>query len=108
MLRSFNWAFCSFFFFLLILEPVEASNAKMIYKEVKDSIIVVKNFDSENKIVGLGSGFFVRPNVVATNYHVLENASHVTIKLSSGKETTIKFITGMDMDLQSSEKISPR
>lgn len=33
--------------------------------------------DSSGKFVSLGSGFFVRPDVVATNYHVVRHAARV-------------------------------
>lgn len=36
---------------------------------------------------GLGSGFYVAPDVVMTNYHVVESARYVEMKLHGGQET---------------------
>jgi serine protease Do len=36
---------------------------------------------------GLGTGFYVTPDLVMTNYHVVENARLVEIRLSNGQET---------------------
>ena len=36
---------------------------------------------------GLGSGFFVRPDVVMTNYHVVKELKFAEMKLHNGQET---------------------
>lgn len=47
---------------------------------------------------GLGTGFFVRDDVVLTNYHVIEGSQFVEMKLFSGQETFGKVI-GKDIRL---------
>lgn len=49
--------------------------------------------------MGIGSGFFVQPNLIATNYHVIEGAAKGTAKLV-GKYTTynIEGVTATDRD----------
>ena len=48
-------------------------------------------------ILGRGSGFFVRPNLIATNYHVIEGAARGTAKLvDRHKTSTIEGITAID------------
>ena len=66
----------------------EKALAATVYLEMKD-----KN----GKTLGIGSGFFVKPNLIATNYHVIEGASSGTAKLV-GKYTTynIKGVTTTD------------
>lgn len=39
-----------------------------------------------------GSGFFVRPDVVMTNYHVVEEQTYVEMKMHDGRETFGKVI----------------
>ncbi|MDE0087381.1 MAG: tetratricopeptide repeat protein [Candidatus Poribacteria bacterium] len=53
--------------------------------------------DKSGKILGIGSGFFVKPDLIATNYHVIEGATKGTAKLV-GKSTvyTIEGITAAD------------
>ena len=46
--------------------------------------------DSNGKTLGFGSGFFVKPNLIATNYHVIAGAASGTAKLV-GKYTTYKI-----------------
>ena len=43
--------------------------------------------NKNGKTLGIGSGFFVQPNLIATNYHVIEGAAKGTAKLV-GKYTT--------------------
>ena len=53
--------------------------------------------DKSGKTLGIGSGFFVKPDLIATNYHVIEGASRGTAKLV-GKSTTynIEGVTATD------------
>ena len=68
----------------------EKALAATVYLEMKD-----KN----SKTLGIGSGFFVQPNLIATNYHVIEGAAKGTAKLV-GKYTTynIEGVTATDRD----------
>ena len=66
----------------------EKTLAATVYLEMKD-----KN----GKTLGIGSGFFVKPNLIATNYHVIEGAAKGTAKLV-GKYITynIEGVTATD------------
>ena len=59
----------------------EKALAATVYLEMKDT---------NGKTLGIGSGFFVKPNIIATNYHVIEGASKGTAKLV-GKSITYKI-----------------
>ena len=62
-------------------EIAEKALAATVYLEMKDS---------NGKTLGFGSGFFVKPNLIATNYHVIAGAASGTAK-SVGKYTTYKI-----------------
>ena len=62
-------------------EIAEKALAATVYLEMKDS---------NDKTLGFGSGFFVKPNLIATNYHVIAGAASGTAKLV-GKYTTYKI-----------------
>ncbi len=66
----------------------EKALAATVYLEMKDT---------NGKTLGIGSGFFVKPNLIATNYHVIEGAAKGTAKLV-GKSTTynIEGVTATD------------
>ena len=60
-----------------------------------DSVVVVYNPNG-----GVGSGFFVRPDLVLTNYHVIEDSKFVEMKLYDGQETFGKVVkTDIRLDL---------
>ena len=73
---------------LLAEDIAEKALAATVYLEMKD-----KN----GKTLGIGSGFFVKPNLIATNYHVIEGAAKGTAKLV-GKYITynIEGVTATD------------
>ena len=62
-------------------EIAEKALAATVYLEMKDS---------NGKTLGFGSGFFVKSNLIATNYHVIAGAASGTAKLV-GKYTTYKI-----------------
>lgn len=70
-------------------EIAEKALAATVYLEMKDSA---------GKTLGIGSGFFVKPNIIATNYHVIEGASKGTAKLVGKYKTyNIEGVTATDM-----------
>ena len=62
-------------------EIAEKALAATVYLEMQDS---------DGLPLGFGSGFFVKPNLIATNYHVIAGAASGTAKLV-GKHTTYKI-----------------
>ena len=48
---------------------VIAQDATLIYKNTVNSTVTIETD------VAMGSGFFVAPNIIATNYHVVEGAT---------------------------------
>ena len=51
-------------------EIAEKALAATVYLEMKNS---------NGKTLGFGSGFFVKPNLIATNYHVIAGAASGTL-----------------------------
>ena len=62
-------------------EIAEKALAATVYLEMQDS---------NGLPFGFGSGFFVKPNLIATNYHVIAGAASGTAKLV-GRYTTYKI-----------------
>lgn len=61
--------------------------AKAVNDARFDSVVVVSNPKGS-----LGTGFFVAPDLVMTNYHVIEGAQFIEMKLYSGLETFGKVV----------------
>lgn len=68
-----------------------------IAKRALDATVLLVMKDSNGHVLGTGSGFFVQPNQIATNYHVIEGAAAGTAK-RVGKEIvyTIEGLTAMN------------
>ena len=58
-----------FFIFFFCYKLLLAQNASLIYKNTVNSTVTIETD------IGLGSGFFIGKNIIATNYHVIEGAS---------------------------------
>ena len=71
--------------------------AEDIAEKALSATVYLEMKDKNGKTLGIGSGFFVKPNLIATNYHVTEGAAKGTAKLV-GKFTTynIEGVTATD------------
>ena len=62
--------------------------AEDIAEKALAATVYLKMMDKHGKTLGIGSGFFVQPNLIATNYHVIGGTAKGTAKLV-GKNTNI-------------------
>ena len=68
---------------------IKAQDARLVAKQVFPSVVMLDVQDASHKPLRFGSGFFVRPDVIATNYHVIENAVYGTARVVGETETYI-------------------
>lgn len=82
-------------------EAYKASSApftpKELYQRASPSVVRVNVRNARNKVVGIGSGFFVRDDsTVATNFHVIDCASSAEVVLEDGTQLPVLGILGFD------------
>ena len=85
-------------FFTISTAPTQTTlPAEDIAEKALAATVYLEMKDDNGKTLGIGSGFFVKSNLIATNYHVIEGAAKGTAKLV-GKYTTYKIegVTGTD------------
>ncbi|MDE0635730.1 MAG: tetratricopeptide repeat protein [Candidatus Poribacteria bacterium] len=102
--HNFLWTFprVAIIVFLLVytINPAPAQTtlpAEDIAEKALAVTVYLEMQDKNGKTLGIGSGFFVKSNLIATNYHVIEGAAKGTAKLV-GKNTTynIEGVTATD------------
>jgi len=76
----------------------QAASVHDIYERARSSVVLLIGYDANNQPLALGSGFFVKSNIIATNMHVIAGASSVKAKYMSGDVATITTISGIDPD----------
>ena len=91
----------SFGFFVLFLcgamALANAQTPQQIAQKVFASTVLLVMEDTNGQPLGLGSGFFVKPNQVATNLHVVEGTARGYAKLVGQKtKRDIEGITAID------------
>ena len=64
-------------FVLLSANLFGQNAASLIYQKAVNSVVTIETNE------GLGSGFFIQKNLVATNYHVIEDANSAVIYLNN-------------------------
>ena len=68
---------------MLLLCGITVANAQTpqeIAKKALAATVLLAVEDVKGEFLGLGSGFFVKPNLIATNFHVVEGAASVIAK----------------------------
>ena len=79
------------------ISTVPAQTAPQIAEKALAATVYLEMQDSKGLPLGFGSGFFVRDNLIATNYHVIEGAARGTAKLVGQFSTyTIEGVTATD------------
>ena len=79
------------------ISRVPAQTAPQISEKALAATVYLEMQDSNGLPLGFGSGFFVRDNLIATNYRVIEGAARGTAKLVGRFSTyTIEGVTATD------------
>jgi len=83
--------------FFSILSIVKGQTGSQIAQKSYSSVVMLVMEDSYGQPLSLGSGFFVKQNIVATNLHVIEGAARGYAKIV-GKKTKydVEGIAGID------------
>jgi hypothetical protein len=115
--KKFIFLYVSIFIICSLFVTIPAlaveQTAQQIAKKAFPSVVLLVLEDSNGQSVSLGSGFFVKQGIIATNLHVLEGASRGYAKLVGKKEKyTIEGTVGIDPEhdlviLKVQSKISP-
>lgn len=67
--------------------PAKELSSKEIAAIALENLVVIEPIGKDGKIFGIGSGFFILPNVIATNAHVIENAHSIQIRYPNSQKT---------------------
>jgi YD repeat-containing protein len=94
--------------------PKPKSVAEII-AQTKDAVILVMIYNERDSLIAEGSGFFISPNEIVTNKHVIEYAKRVEVRTIARKTYLVTYVTGdaKDRDLirlgvdTRGEKITP-
>ena len=79
------------------ISTLPAQTAPEIAEKALAATVYLEMQDSNGLPLGIGSGFFVRDNLIATNYHVIEGAARGRAKLVGQFSTyTIEGVTATD------------
>ena len=74
-----------------------AIDAAKLFRDASPSVGLVMALDANRQPLALGSGFFVDTSgTFATNFHVVEGAAFVRVKLPSGSLYEIRNVAGYD------------
>ncbi|HLA09985.1 MAG TPA: tetratricopeptide repeat-containing serine protease family protein [Pyrinomonadaceae bacterium] len=82
-------SFSALLVFLLLTSSANISFAQEtlpeLVRRVKPSVVAIATYDSKGEPLMTGSGFFLRPGQIVTNYHVVRGAVRGEIKTLEGK-----------------------
>ncbi len=67
-----------------------------LVRRIKPSAVAIETFDAKNNTLARGSGFFIAPDRIITNRHVIERAARVEIHLLDGKRFLVRGVLAVD------------
>ena len=67
-----------------------------LVKKIKPSAVAIETFDSKDNTLARGSGFFIAPDRIITNRHVIERATRVEFHLLNGKKYPVRGVLAVD------------
>lgn len=79
------WAGFSALVSLCVVSIARAQIARQIAQNTFPSVVLLMMEDAKGQTVSLGSGFFVRSGIIATNLHVIEGAASGYAKIVGEK-----------------------
>lgn len=81
---------------LFVINALAQSDLPELVRHVKPSAVAIETFGAKGEKLSRGSGFFVAPDRIITNRHVIENAQKVEIKLFDGKTYPTSGVLAVD------------
>jgi len=85
--------------FIIFGNQASAIDVKKLFEAVRPSVVLIVAYDSNDQPSSIGSKFYFGDKfTLATNLHVIENASKIAIKLSSGETDFIDTVLGVDAE----------
>src|SRR5262249_49735298 len=76
-----NIPFVAAWLIVLTMSTVQAQSAREVAQKALPSTVLIVAPQARGKTLSLGSGFFVQPNVIATNYHVIRGSARLYFRL---------------------------
>lgn len=82
----------SFLLLIALVMPIAACTSNIDIAEKKNAVVLIaveKKISptaSDSSRVGMGTGFFIKENMIITNHHVIEDAKTIQIKTENGKD----------------------
>ncbi len=67
-----------------------------LVRRIKPSSVAIETFDQRGNTLSRGSGFFIAPDRIITNRHVIERSSRVEVHLVDGKRFPVKGVLAVD------------
>jgi serine protease Do len=67
-----------------------------VVEHVKKAVVIIKSFDERNRLLFQGSGFFVAPDRIITNLHVVGMASRVEVETFCGRTFSVEGLRAID------------
>jgi S1-C subfamily serine protease len=84
--------------FLFIFSPLAIAQepSRETTADLKRAVVIVTTYDKQGKPLLQGSGFFVSPDRIVTNLHVVRNAGSIRIKTFEGRAITVQTVVATD------------
>jgi serine protease Do len=82
---------------LLVAASVSAHDSSQSQiEQLKRAVVIITTYNDRGKPLLQGSGFFIGPEQVVTNLHVIKGASQIRLETFAGTTTTVQSIVAVN------------
>ena len=85
------------FFAAFLVLPARAQDfLPDLVKRIKPSAVAIETFDARGNTLSRGSGFFIGPDRIITNRHVIERSARVDVHMMDGRKFPVRGVLAVD------------
>jgi len=74
------------------LSGLKDEDINRIVRSNIDEVVIINNLRENGEYNSIGSGFFIKPGIILTNWHVIDNASRLKILTYEGNECDVEGV----------------
>lgn len=82
----------------LLTAPLRGQDIRLLQKQARESVFLLRVFDSSGELLGTGTGFLVDGGMLVTNHHVIDSAARVDVMLGEKRAIPAAGIIAKDRD----------
>lgn len=75
-----------------LVSEFDDKDIERVVRTNMDEVVIIYNLAANGRVNSIGSGFFIKPGIILTNWHVIDGADQLKIIMNNGRECELDGI----------------